>query len=374
MKNILVFFGGKSSEHDVSVITGVLALNGTDREKYNALPVYIDKDGLWYTGKALNDVEIYKNLDVKKLERVTLLAGDDSLYAIKNKKLKKLCDVSLALNCTHGMFGEDGTLEGILKLCKIPSASPSVSASAVSMDKALCKDVAKSHNVHTLPYLTVTAKEFFSLRRQTVEKIKKKFGYPVIVKPTRLGSSIGIGIGKTDESLIDALFKAFRYDTTCIIERKLIKFTEASVACYSYGGELKISAPEVDKTKNEILNFADKYSGGGEKTMNGIKDEKTLATLKRYTEKLYTALKAKGVIRVDYLIENGKVYFNEVNAVPGSLAYYFYCESTFDLPYFLNELYDEAFSETAEENNLTLDYKSDVLSIEGVKGCKTKRG
>ncbi len=372
MKNILVFFGGKSSERDVSVITGVLAVNGTDKDKYNAIPVYIDKTGKWYTGDALKDVENYKKLDYKKLKRVTLVGGDDSLYVIKKNKLVKACEIALAVNCLHGLFGEDGMLAGVLSSSGIPLASPDLSGSAVGMDKGIAKDVAKSHNVRALPYISVAARDFFSKRRQTIEKIKKTFGYPVIVKPTRLGSSIGIGVAKTDDELTDALFTALRYDTTCVIERKLTGFTEVSTACYRYRGKLVTSKPEINKTQNEILSFNDKYGGGGEKIADGVKDAKILKTLDRYTKKLYDALKLNGVVRVDYLIEKDKVYFNEINTVPGSLAYYFYCRDTLEIPKFLNKLYEEAFVKSNEENNLTYDYESDVLELDGIKGGKVR--
>ena len=147
MKNAVVFFGGKSVEHDVSVITGVMTANSIDKTKYNAVPVYVSKSSEWYSGESLLDLDGYKNIDFNKLQRVTFLTGDNRLHIVKGKKLKELCAVAVGINCMHGGIGEDGSLSGLLNFCGVPLASPSLLSASVSMDKNFTKTALKGFGV-----------------------------------------------------------------------------------------------------------------------------------------------------------------------------------------------------------------------------------
>ena len=185
MRNILVIFGGESVEHEVSVLTGLTTLNAVKGAGYNAVPVFVDKGGAWYTGDKLFDIETYKSFSDKGLKRVCLFTGDNSLYSIKGNKRKKLFEISTAINCMHGGFGEDGTISAIFKASQIPLASPNHLSSAVSLDKEYTKIFLKGIGVKSLPYTVTT--DIYDL-----DKKVKNLNYPLIVKPSTLGSSIGI--------------------------------------------------------------------------------------------------------------------------------------------------------------------------------------
>ena len=183
MKSIAVFFGGVSVEHDVSVITGVLTLN-TLNKSLNAVPVYVDRSGEWFTGGILSDPDSFNDLDYKKLTKVTFVAGRNILYAVRGKKLKELCVISSAINCMHGERGEDGSLSGVLKMCGIANASPDIYPSALAMDKVLTKCAVRGI-VKVLPYVVVSGVK-------QAEEACLPFDYPVIVKPVLGGSSRGV--------------------------------------------------------------------------------------------------------------------------------------------------------------------------------------
>ena len=193
MKNIAVFFGGVSVEHDVSVITGVLTCNSLDKS-WNTVPVYVDRFGEWFTGESLFDPDNYENLNYKKLTKVSFIAGSNKLYAVRGKKLKELCAVSTAINCMHGERGEDGCLSGVLKMCGIANASADVYPSALAMDKLLTKRAVKGI-ANVLPFVICEGVK-------QAEEICLPFDYPAIVKPVLGGSSIGVRIAESTIQII----------------------------------------------------------------------------------------------------------------------------------------------------------------------------
>lgn len=374
LKKIAVFFGGKSCEHDVSVITGVLTLNSLDKNLFEPVPVFISGDGKWYTGKILNDISVYKTLNLKDLARVTFLAGDGSLYAVKKSGLKKLCEISLAINCLHGVNGEDGTLAGVLKLCGIPSASPDLFASAFSMDKDFTKIVLQGLNVERLPYLRLLRKNYYEKKETAVKMIEKKFSYPVIVKPANAGSSIGISVAAGERELSDALSLAFSYDDKVIIERALKNFREINCAAYRADDKIVVSECEEPVSVNEILTFKDKYlgskTGAGRRMPADI--SKTLRDkIRSVTERIYRKADFTGVIRIDYIIYENKVFVNEINTVPGSLAYYLFSDTMKGFSDMLTALVKEGLSVSAAYYSRNFVYESNVLKISGAKGAKS---
>ena len=255
MKNVAVFFGGQSIEHEISVITGTLTLNSVDGERYNAIPVYVDHDGKWWTGEILKDIDKYKALNLKKLKMVTLLSGDNSLYVVKGKRLKALGVVACAINCMHGERGEDGSLAGVLALSKIPIASTSIFSSALSMSKSFSKIALKGLGVKTLPYCLASS-------MGDAEKIEKELGYPVIVKPDNGGSSIGISVARNRRELEKGVSVALRYGAKAIVEPLLEDFIEINCACYRSGQKLVVSECEKPLSRGDILSFEDKYTDG----------------------------------------------------------------------------------------------------------------
>lgn len=374
MKNILVFYGGKSCEHDVSVVTGVLTLNSLDKNLYNAVPVYITRQGEWFTGEALFDVSFYKNFTEKPLKKVTLLSNDKALY-IRGKKLKKLCSCYSAINCVHGLNGEDGSLAGLMKLHGIPLASPDLFGSSLAIDKEYTKFALSGINVNRLGYFKVYEKDYYQDKQKTLSEIENELEYPLIVKPANLGSSIGISSAKDRPSLEKALDLAFVYDDKIIIENMLCDFIELNCAAYKAKDGVVVSMVERPVSIGEILTFQDKYEGfkgGGEREFPANIPDKITAKIQNTTKKIYEAFGYFGIIRIDYLLCNGKVYLNEINTVPGSLAYYLFSDTLKGFTDILSEIIELSVENHLKYLSRKFDYKSSVLKIDGIKGGKLK--
>ena len=363
MKNIAVFFGGESVEHDVSVITGVMTVNSLDKSLYNPIPVYVSQSGEWFTGSSLYDLDEYRNLNEKKLNRVTFVFGDNNLYIIKGKKLKKYLPISCAINCMHGERGEDGCLAGIIKTCKIAFASPPMLPSAVSMDKDFTKTVMRALKVKTLNGIVVKSGDLSDIEL-------KKLQYPLIVKPNRLGSSIGVSKVNKEEQLRSAISYALKFGESVVLEPCLEDFTEINCAAYrTADGKITVSLCEKPVGRSKLLSFDDKYQGG-ERVFPADIPEKVSKKIRETTNKIYLAMGFSGVIRIDYFVVGTEVILNEINTVPGSLAYYLFCQTLSEFSKMLKEMIDVAFLEFAKEESLVKTYSTSILTFGGSKGAK----
>lgn len=363
MKNIAVFFGGQSVEHEISVLTGVMTLNSLDKTLFKPIPVYVATDGAWYTGEKLFDIDWFKKINYKKLQEVTLRFGDNWLYAIKKNKIKKLIDLSCVINCMHGARGEDGSLAGILNMCKIPLASPSITPSAMCIDKDFTKIVIKGLKIKTLSHITVSDAE-------QIDEVVKKINFPMIVKPNNLGSSIGVSKADNKEQLNQAVLNALKFDNLALIEPCLENFIEINCACYrASDGRIKVSECERPIGVHKVLTFGDKYEGG-KRVFPADIEQKYSKKIKQITQKIYGALRFSGVIRIDYFISNGEVYLNEINTVPGSLAYYLFSDTLKGLKDMLTELITSAEQDFAKNQTIQKTFKSGILLGVGSKGAK----
>lgn len=362
MKNVAVFFGGASLEHDVSVITGVLTANSLDHRLYNPVPIYVDNDGVWYTGELL-DLDNYKKLNYKRLKKVTFVAGENVLYVVKGKSLKPYLTISVAINCMHGERGEDGSLAGLLNLQEIPLLSPNVTSSAISMDKGITKLALKGINVPSLDYVII--KSGLGLKN-----VKLPFEYPVIVKPISGGSSIGIKKAKDLSEFENAVNFSLRFGDRVIVEPCLEDFTEINCAGYrNSAGKIIVSECERPIGASEVLSFQDKYESGKREFPANI-SKKDSDKIKLYTEKVYRELGFSGTVRIDYFLKEGKIYLNEINSVPGSLAYYLFCDTLREFTDLLTDMIKRAEREHAVKSTLVRKYNSGILTLAGGKSAK----
>lgn len=363
MKNIAVFLGGQSVEHDVSIITGVLTLNTLFKAGYNAFPIYIDQSGVWYTSELLKDPDCYKNLNYKKLTRVALIGGSNKLYMLKGKKIKEICTLSAVVNCMHGERGEDGTLAGILNACGIPLASPDIASSSLSMNKALTKTNLRGLKIKVVNGIVVSS--VLESKRAV-----KEIGFPLIVKPNCGGSSIGVRKANNERELSSAVAYALRFGESVLIERCLENFTELNCGAYlKSDGTIEVSECEQPAGKDQVLTFSDKYVAGSRLFPAPVPKEVSSA-VKRITRKVYQKLGFSGVIRIDFLYCNGEIYLNEINSVPGSLAYYLFCKDFNEFANMLNEIISVAEKKFAIGQTLQKTFNSGILSFVGSKGAK----
>ncbi len=334
-KIIAVFFGGNSNEHEISVITGMLAVNLLRGAGENVLPVYLPRGGGMVTGK-MYDVRDFRAPDKK---RIPLRFCEGGLETFRGKEYP----IGVALNCCHGGFGEDGTLSALLRWYHIRSASPEMPVSALFMDKSLSKIAARGLGLPVAAGVTVREGEGYDAALA--------LGFPVIVKPSRLGSSIGIRIAKTEEELCMALTEAFRLDGSALVETYLEGKRDLNCAACRMNGEVLLSPVEEVFSDEAFLTFSEKYEGTGQRRSSIPADipEEIAARVQSYTRHIYETFSCRGVVRADFLLVGGKVYFNELNTVPGSLSCYLFGETLMDARDFFLGLVEEGLNAPLEE-------------------------
>ena len=363
MKNIAVLFGGKSTEREISILTGLLVLRLIDREKYEPTPVYIHTDGGFYSTQNGLDLNDFKNLKIERLDKVLFIKNE--LFKInkiskRQTALKPYGKIDCAINCCHGGLGEGGGVSALAALNEIPFASPPLTASGAFLDKAFTKILLKGLNIPCLDFIRVEEKDFHRRGKFLLKNIRSRLGYPVVVKPSKQGSSIGITLAKTEEELESALSLAFELDDKAIIEKYLEGKADINCAAYMRKGEIIVSEPEIASKGEGVYSFADKYLKegrqlGGKRGRNANLGKSLTQKIKSYTKTIYKKCDLFGVVRVDFLVKDDEVYLSEVNTVPGSLAYYLFCERLTDGKAFFSDLIDEAIQKASEREKLVLE-------------------
>lgn len=389
-----VFFGGNSVEHEVSIITAVQAMENMDKNKYEVIPVYIDKNRVFYTGELLKDMETYKDFKSYKkyLKKVTLVKRDDEYVLIAPDSLLKstINTIDVAFPIVHGKGVEDGSIAGFFDTLGIPYVGPSVLGAALGQDKVVQKQVMKAEGVNIVDYVWFYEDEYIKDEEEIFKKVKK-LGYPVIVKPARLGSSIGISFVKNEDELREAIDDAINYDEKIIVEEVVENLLEVDCAVLGDHSFMETSLIGEMITDNDILTFEDKYLSGGSgkkvpsKTSGNVEtagfkipaklDKKVEASIYEQAKKAFRALDLSGVTRFDFLVnkKTKEVYVNEPNTIPGCLAFFFFTPK--DISY--TQLLDNMITLTIKNYKKGLkkisSFESNVLSTyNGAKGSKTK--
>lgn len=363
MRDVIVLFGGVSVEHDVSILTGITAVNSLDKKKYNAIPVYISRDGRFFTGKRLLDLDYYKKLSLKEMMEVCFIAPSPVLYKKGIKKVKKICDVYACVNCLHGGMGEDGSLAGFMNALNIPLTSSNVLASTVAMDKYFTKTVLKSLKVKHLPAILISSVFDF-------HKHEEDITYPIIIKPNLLGSSIGISRADNREQAVRAILEALKYGEKAIIEPCLTDFIELNCASYvDYNGKIIVSEVEKPIRKSEVLDFDDKYKCG-EREFPAKVSNSIITKIKAITKKVYQSLNMNGPVRIDFLVKQNEIYLNEINSVPGSLAYYLFTSTFSEFSEILSNVIEQTVKTANKRASEIKTFDSGILNGCGAKGIK----
>ena len=386
-----VFFGGKSVEHEVSVISGLQAYNAFNKEKYDLVPVYITKENELYTGELIADIANYRNIPelLKKSTRVFLMGEKNGVKLLQYPEKKfgssEVAQIDVAFPVVHGANVEDGSLQGFLRHYNIPFAGCDVMASAVTMDKYVMKTVLKDSGIPVLDCVTLYGKEFESGEQATYDKVEQKIPYPVIVKPVNLGSSVGIKVAKDREELREALEYAFTFGPKVLVEHAIMNLREINCAVLGDYEEAHASECEEPISSDEILSYEDKYVAGGKGGSEGMRTARrelpaNLTPRKReeireLAVKTFRTLGASGVSRIDFMIDRDtdQVYVNEINPIPGSLAFYLW--EALGKPYaeLLDDMVKLALKREREEQNMLTSFESNILqnaNLSGAKGMK----
>lgn len=390
--NIAVFFGGRSTEHEISVISANQAMAAMDSDKYNVIPVYITKDGRWFTGEALTDVKNYRNTAelLKQCTQVYMrpIYGDYNLYKAERKMFGSdvFAKLDAAIPVLHGSNGEDGIFEGVLETIGIPYAGCGTLASANGMDKITMKMILASDGIPVVDYVWFTDKQWFAHRDELIAKIESKLGYPVIVKPANLGSSVGIGRADNREELLSKVDDARRYSARIIVEDLVENLQEINCAVLGDCAEYRTSVLEEPIKSGEILSYTDKYMGGTKdnRGMHASKKRIPADLPKEETERIqflagetFRVLSCHGVSRVDVMVDakTRNIYVNEINTIPGSLSFYLWEAAGLKFDELMDELVRLAFKRKRDQSSKTVSYDSNIFALGGgVKGAKGTKG
>lgn len=355
MKKVAVFFGGRSPEHDVSVVTGLQILQAIDSTRYEAFPVYVTPSGEWLVGDILKKRASYLlnaalraetrevMPDMKPGRRARLLPVKTGLFGRAEPM-----EFDVAVPAFHGLYGEDGGMQGLFEVAGIPYAGMRLMASTILMDKAATKKILASAGVPVLPWAVIHRPEQgYMIAEDVLKKSMGAINFPCIVKPTHLGSSIGVAKVNNIEELRASLPRIFEYDNAAIIEPFVENLVEYNVAVSKAFGPVRTSAIERPKATEELLDFKQKYLSGaggktgsktGTKTVGAISEGMLSLTrelnpalppgmeenIRRWALAMFEAVDGTGAPRIDFIgnARTGEIWLNEVNPWPGSIGYF----------------------------------------------------
>ena len=392
--NVAVFYGCRSVEHEVSIISAVQAMHSIDREKYDVTPVYVTKSGEMYTGDKLFIIEEYRNLSelLKACKKVNIYRenGKVIMKAQANGLFAKSKPVSIdvAFPIVHGTNCEDGTIEGFFEFLDLPYVGCDIISSAVGMDKAVFKDVLKNAGLPVLDCICMRAREYTSDKENKAKLILDKIGLPLIVKPVNLGSSVGISKVNTEAELDEALTLAFSFADRILVEHAVTAIREINCSVLGDADNCEASVCEEPFMNDEILSYEDKYlsnskSGGQSKGMASLGRKIPADLTEEQSEeirilacKIFKALGACGVVRIDFIIDKdtNTVYANEINTIPGSLAFYLWDATGVPYKELINRLIELAFRRQRNRENITYTIDTNILSGVSLGGSKGSKG
>ncbi len=401
---VALFFGGQSVEHEVSVITGLQAYYAFDKEEYDVVPVYISKDNEMYIGEKIGDIGAYKDIPalLSVSTRVNMVKENGRVYLRemhpKSFHKPESIAIDVAFPAVHGTNVEDGTLQGFFRTMCIPYVGCDVTASALGMDKFAMKAVLSYVGIPVLPCVLLDSYQYNKGGAAELDKVEKEIGYPIIVKPVNLGSSVGIKIAHNRDELEKALDEAFGFAMRVLVEKAITNLKEINCSVLGDIEEAEASECESPRAHDEILSYKDKYmSGGGGKsgtktgeagTESGAKSGDGMASLSRelpakispelrervreMSVKTFQTLGCLGVARIDCMVDldTNEVYVNEINTIPGSLSFYLWEPVGVSYDKLLDRMVKLALKRDRELSNLSFSFDTNLLSNVKLGGTK----
>lgn len=385
-----VIFGGRSVEHDVSVVTGHQIMRAFDSARYEVVPIYIDRDGRWFTGDKLLDLKSFSNEVVSlagvqpaiispSVQHHGLILNPLPSGFLAKSQIKRLDVVFPAI---HGSHGEDGTLQGLLEMADIPYVGCGVMASAVANDKLMTKIVLRQHDIPVVDAVAFTRAEWIDDPDTIIERITSTLAYPLFIKPVTLGSSIGIGRASDEPLLRASIEVAANLDRKIMVEAAVTNCVEINCAVMGGDGEMRASVLEQPVSWEQFLTYEEKYLRGGE----GMKSAERLIPapispelterIQQMAIKAFRALDGRGIARIDFLVqpETGSVFLNELNTMPGSLAFYLWQETGIQPAALVHQLVELAREAHAEKLRSTYNYQTNLIGITAARGLKGIKG
>ena len=386
--NVAVFFGGKSTEHEISCISANQVLHALDKEKYDVLPIYISKDNEFYIGEELFDLANYSAIlanPSSHLEKVSIYK-DGNKVKVKpvNGLFKKTIDIDVAFPVVHGTNVEDGSLAGFLQMLDLPYTSCDVLGGSVGQDKAVMKDIFKANGIPMVDYFIIYNADFEENYKNYLKKAKE-IGFPLIAKPANLGSSIGIEVIKNEKEFKNKIEECLKYDFKVVVEDMIEDLKEVNISVIGTNNEAHYSP--IEEVTNGFLDFDKKYNPNGSKAgskklgtkVAGSKASKGMASTVRIVPaqlkasqkkkieetalKVFRILNSYGCVRIDFMIDKqtNKVYCNEINTIPGSLAFYLWKHDGIEFDKECDELINNALNRYALRAKKTYSFDTNIL-------------
>ena len=395
--NIAVFFGGESVEHEVSIISAHQAIEALDKNKYNVIPVYVSKERKLYVSDLLKDMSNYKDLKhlISQCTQVSITSEDNRVVIRPVKPSlfgpKELGTIDVAIPMMHGTNGEDGTIQGFFEMLKVPYAGCDLYGAAIGQDKVLQKNVLNDNNLPITNWFWVYGAEMDTRQSEILDKVHRLI-YPVIIKPARTGSSVGISIAHNDEEYLACFDEARQYDEKIITEKvvKPMREINCSVVGDSYSCVASVLEEVSSVSQDELLSFSDKYLGGGKSTKSEgskgmastarivpapLTDEQT-RLIQQLAKETFRVLGTSGVCRIDFLMDadTKKVYVNEINTIPGSLAFYLWQAAGVSFSELMDKLVELALDRERRRSKMTFSYETNILSNFSASSAKGSKG
>lgn len=390
--NIVVAFGGVSPEHEVSVLTAMQVIASLKETKYNIIPLYISKSGRWLTGDPLLEMENYQNLkELHKQATACTFSHDDLgkpiLLETEKKSLfrsPKSHAIYVIIPSFHGSEGENGAFQGTCEMYNIPYAGSGVFASSLGMDKVKAKEICRAHDIPVVDGFDFYETEWVK-DQKSVFNFAEQLEYPVIIKPVKLGSSIGVSRAENKDELVEAVETAFRYDNNLMIEKAVSPLIEINCSVLGTAQNLKTSVCERPLGTDETLSFEDKYQSddGSQKGMASADRQIPADISKELTQKIqslstkiFKLFRARGIARLDFLVnaDTEQFYFNEINTIPGSFSFYLWEESGMNMRQLMLKIIDIAMERHQQKVGRIRSYDTNLLDEKAVKGIKGLKG
>ena len=390
-----VLFGGKSVEHEVSIISALQAAASINREKYDVVPIYMTKKNEFYIGEEIGKIESYRDgipQLLKKSQQVLMIPANGQVellhYPLKKLGKSLIETIDVLFPIVHGTNVEDGALQGYLKTLGVPFVGCDVLASALGMDKYMMKCVWKAAGLPVLDCLRVGYKAYMEAPEAFLDKVEKEIGYPVIVKPIDLGSSVGIRKALDRAELSDAMDYAFQFAHKVLVERAVEHLKDINCSVLGDFDEAQASECEEPVSSDRILTYEEKYlkkggsKGEGSDGMASLSriipaniSEEERAFVRETAVKAFQALDCCGVSRIDFMMDSAtrEIWINEINTIPGSLAFYLWEPMGVKYTELLDRMIDLALKRDRDQAEISYAFDTNILagvSFGGAKGSK----
>ncbi len=376
--SIGVIFGGRSLEHDLSVLTAIQAMDNIDKERYEVVPIYITKDLTFYSGGMLRYIDSYKDFRLidRYAKKVNLINKNGKFILQTTGLIKRVYkEIHLAFPMVHGKYTEDGSIVGYLETLGIPVVGSDIYSSSLCQDKVFTKEVLNGNDIPVVDYVYFSDSDY-KLDKEDIFKKIEKLSYPLIIKPARLGSGIGIEIVNRKEELESSIEKAMKNDERVLVEEYIADRREFNMAVLLSKGKLIGSVIE-EIIKDEPCNYYDKYRKDNEddtfKRIFPADISKALTEeIEKTSKKTYKVLALSGVARVDYVYDNKKkkLYVNEVNTIPNFFSHHLFDDKNIDYRELLGIMIKEAIDKIHKENDMVKDIEDNLFNKVTTKDIK----